>query len=246
MTLTTNASLTLLLFLAALLYASVGHAGASGYLAAMALFGLAPEVMKPTALVLNILVASIATLKFYRAKCFSWPIFWPLALTSVPFSFIGGTLSLPGGVYKPIVGVVLLYAAVRMWLMKPTEGPTAIKPMPLWAALSTGAVIGLLSGLTGVGGGIFLSPLLLFLSWADTRQTSGVSAAFILVNSVAGLLGHLSSLTLLPDAIPIWTIAAGVGGWIGAEYGSRRFGNPTIRRLLAAVLVIAGLKMMFI
>jgi hypothetical protein len=235
-----------LLFLAALLYASVGHAGASGYLAAMALFGLAPEVMKPTALVLNILVASIATLKFYRAKCFSWPIFWPLALTSVPFSFIGGTLSLPGGVYKPIVGVVLLYAAVRMWLMKPTEGPTAIKPMPLWAALSTGAVIGLLSGLTGVGGGIFLSPLLLFLSWADTRQTSGVSAAFILVNSVAGLLGHLSSLTLLPDAIPIWTIAAGVGGWIGAEYGSRRFGNPTIRRLLAAVLVIAGLKMMFI
>jgi hypothetical protein len=228
-----------------MLYASVGHAGASGYLAAMALFSIAPDVMKPTALALNILVATIATIKFYRANCFSWPVFWPFALASVPFSFIGGALSLPSSIYKPIVGMVLLYVAYRLFVAKPISTPTEAKPIPLWAALIAGAGIGLLSGLTGVGGGIFLSPLLLFMGWAETKQTSGVSAAFILVNSIAGLLGHSSGVTSLPNVIPFWAIAAVVGGWIGAEYGSKRIGNTTIRRLLAVVLVIAGLKMTF-
>ena len=236
-------SLTILIMAAALLYASVGHAGASGYLAAMALFGIAPAVMKPTALALNILVAAIATVKFYRAGCFSWSIFWPFALTSVPFAFIGGNLSLPGSIYKPIVGAVLLYASYRLFRASQTAIPTTTKPVPFGLALIAGGGIGLLSGLTGVGGGIFLSPLLLFMGWAETRQTSGVAAAFILVNSIAGLLGHLSSVATLPSATPIWAVAAVIGGWVGAEYGSRRLGNVHIRRLLSVVLVIAGVKM---
>lgn len=210
----------------------------------MALLGVSPEVMRPTALTLNILVALIATIKFYRAGCFSWPIFWPSALTSIPFAFIGGALKLPTSAYKVIVGLVLVYAAYR--LFRAARGATtAIKPPPLWAALILGAGIGLLSGLTGVGGGIFLSPLLLMMGWAEIRQTSGIAAAFILVNSIAGLLGQFSSLAAVPSAIPIWAAAVLVGGWAGAEYGSRRLSTVTLRRLLAVVLVIAGLKLIF-
>jgi uncharacterized protein len=238
-------SITILIFAAALLYSSVGHAGASGYLAVMALFSLAPGVMKPTALVLNILVATIATIKYYRADCFSWSIFWPFAAASIPFSFAGGFISLPGYVYKPIVGLILLYAAFRLFRVNSTNPIGGLKSIPLWSALIFGASIGILSGLTGTGGGIFLSPLLLFMGWAEIRQTSGVSSAFILVNSIAGLLGHLSSIATLPAALPIWSIAAMIGGYAGAEYGSKRLGNITLRRLLALVLVIAGLKMMF-
>ena len=235
-----------LIFAAAVLYSSVGHAGASGYLAAMALFGVAPAVMKPAALSLNILVAAITSWKFYRAGCFSWRIFWPFALASVPCAFIGGALSLPTTVYKPIVGVVLLYAAV--WLFRNARSTTLAltKPLPVVPALALGVGIGLLSGLTGVGGGIFLSPLLLFMEWADTRQASGVSAVFILVNSIAGLGGHLSSLSSLPRSIAVWAAAAIVGGWIGAEWGSRRLAGTSLRRLLAVVLVVAGLKLMFV
>jgi len=234
--------LTVLILAAAMLYSSVGHAGASAYLAAMALFNVAPDVMKPTALALNIVVATIATIKFYQADCFSWPVFWPFALTSIPFSFIGGALVLPGSLYKPVVGAVLLYAAYWLLVAKPAA-VADVRSIPLWAALAAGAVIGLLSGLTGVGGGIFLSPLLLFMGWAKTKQTSGVSAAFILVNSIAGLLGHSSSVASLPGVIPVWAMAAVLGGWMGAEFGSKRIGNTTVRRLLAIVLVIAGLKM---
>lgn len=238
-------SLTLLIFVAAALYASVGHAGASGYLAAMALFGLAPEVMRPTALVLNVVVAAVATVKFYRAGYFAWPVFWPFALTSVPLAFVGGLLVLPGPLYKPLVALILLYAAYRLLAVKPEASAPATKPIPLWAGLATGAGIGLLSGLTGVGGGIFLSPLLLFMRWAELRSASGVAAAFILVNSIAGLLGQLASLTALPSASPLWALAAAAGGWIGADYGSRQLSNPWIPRVLAIVLVIAGLKMAF-
>jgi hypothetical protein len=241
----TIASLTVLILVAALLYSSVGHAGASGYLAAMALLGIAPDVMKPTALVLNILVATIATIKFYRAGCFSWSIFLPFAITSIPLSFIGGSISLPSYLYKPIVGLILLYAAYRLFRVNSAHGAIEIKSIPLWSALLSGAGIGLLSGLTGTGGGIFLSPLLLFMGWAETRQTSGVSAAFILANSIAGLFGNLASTAYLPSSIPVWAGAAIIGGFVGAEYGSKRLGNVTLRRLLAVVLVIAGLKMIF-
>lgn len=236
--------LALLIFIAGLLYSSVGHAGASGYLAAMALFGLAPQVMKPTALVLNILVASIAAVQFYRAGRFSWNIFLPFAVTSIPFAFVGGALSLPGSLYKQVVGLVLLFAAYRFFRYRQAAIEDAVRQLSLPAALLSGAGIGLLSGAVGVGGGIFLSPLLLFMGWAGTKQTAGVSAAFILVNSIAGIAGYLASVRFLPDDIEILAFAAVLGGAIGSYMGSRRFANPTLYSLLAVALVIAGLKFM--
>ena len=238
------AALTGLIFVAALLYSSVGHAGASGYLAAMALFGLAPAVMKPGALALNILVALIATGKFASAGRFSWAVFWPFAVLSVPCAFLGGLVQLPTTIYKPIVGGVLLFAAVRLFLHEREIESLQVKLPRLPVMLATGAVIGFLSGLTGVGGGIFLSPLLLLLGWAETRQTAGVSAAFILVNSVAGMTGLLIKGTSFPPGILYWAAAAVAGGWIGSHLGSRRFGGATLRRLLAVVLIVAGLKLL--
>jgi uncharacterized membrane protein YfcA len=239
--------LAVLILAAAILYSSVGHAGASGYLAAMALVGVAPDVMKPTALALNILVATIATARYSRAGYFSWAGLWPFAIGSIPLAFVGGAITLPGYLYKPAVGLVLFYAAYR--LFRSTVGGTQEAPdkgisVPTLPAVAWGGGIGLLSGLTGTGGGIFLSPLLLFTGWAGTRPTSGTSAAFILVNSVAGLAGSYSSVQNLPDALPVWAVAAGVGGLIGSELGSRKLQNDGIRRALAAVLVIAGLKLM--
>jgi hypothetical protein len=179
MTTAESSTLAVLIFLAALLYSSVGHAGASGYLAVMALFGVAPAVMKPAALVLNILVAAIAAYKFSRAGLFSWPLFWPFAVTSVPFAFVGGAITLPGSAYKILVGLLLVYAAARLLALY--EGRAAVGRRPtLGAALLLGAGIGLVSGLIGVGGGIFLSPLLLFVGWAEPRMTVGISAVFIL------------------------------------------------------------------
>ena len=236
--------LTLLIFTAALLYASVGHGGASGYLAAMALFDLAPEVMKPTALVLNLFVAGVGTIRYTRAGCFSWSIFWPFAALSIPCAFLGGMWKLPVSVYKIILGLVLLFAAWRLAVRQSAHVPSTQKSIVLPAALALGAAIGLLSGLTGVGGGIFLSPLLLLLGWADVRKTAGVSAAFILVNSAAGLLGHWKSVKSLPGEILWWAPAALLGGLAGAELGSRRLTPLTMRRMLAAVLVVAGLKML--
>jgi len=227
---------------AAVLYASVGHAGASGYLAAMAFVGMPTPMMRPTALVLNILVASIATIRFSRAGFFSWRLFWPFALGSVPLAYIGGVITLPGHWYRTLVGLVLWVAAVRLWLdirMAATHAP------PMVTAILCGAGIGFLAGLTGTGGGIFLSPLLLFMGWAHIRETGGVSAAFILVNSLAGLAGNPASLSHLPPQLPLWACAAVVGGLIGAELGSRRIGTPTFRRLLGLVLLVAGAKLIF-
>ena len=235
--------IAILFFAAAALYASVGHAGASAYLAVMGLYSFAPSVMKPTALALNILVALVATLKFYRAGLFSWRLFWPFAVVSVPAAFIGGATTLPADWYKVVVGIVLLYAAVWMFLSSLTPLKVAPHSPPLWAALVAGLAIGFLSGLTGVGGGIFLSPLILYLGWAETRATSGIAAPFILVNSIAGLLGHFSSVAQVPPNIPIWGVAVVLGGWIGASYGSRRAPPPVLRRLLALVLIVASVKL---
>jgi uncharacterized membrane protein YfcA len=210
----------------------------------MALFNVAPAVMKPTALVLNLVVAGLGTFRYARAGCFSWNIFWPFAALSVPFAFLGGSWTLPARAYKIILGLVLLFAAWRLAMRQSAHAPPTQKPIILPAALGIGAAIGLLSGLTGVGGGIFLSPLLLLLGWADVRKTAGVSAAFILVNSAAGLLGHLESIKSLPHEILWWAPAALIGGLIGSELGSRRLTPLTMRRMLAAVLVVAGLKML--
>jgi uncharacterized membrane protein YfcA len=235
--------LTVLLFFAAVLYSSVGHAGASGYLAVMSLFGIAPEVMKPTALVLNIAVASLATYKFYRAGFFQWRLFWPFAVCSVPLAYLGGSFDLSAIYYKPLLGTVLLLAAGRLLLGKQDYSVDGARIVPIPMALGLGGMIGFLSGLTGVGGGIFLSPLLLFSGWASIRQASGVTAAFILVNSIAGLLGNIASVSRVPIDAVWWLLAAVGGGWIGAELGARRLKIPYIKSLLGVVLVIAGLKM---
>ncbi|MDB4881171.1 MAG: putative permease [Gemmatimonadetes bacterium] len=238
-----TALLAVLIFAAALLYSTVGHAGASGYLAAMALLGIAPAVMRPTALTLNVFVAIIASVKFIRAGCFSWPLFWPFALTSIPAAYLGGRIVLPSDLYRVAVGLVLLYAAVRLFRTagQPPRAVTGPPARPI--ALLLGAAIGLLSGLTGVGGGIFISPLLLFMGWAEMRQASGVAALFILVNSAAALLGNPASLGQLPAGLAVWLPAALVGGWLGAEHGSRRLATPVLRKWLAVVLVVAGVKL---
>ena len=235
--------IAILFFAGAALYASVGHAGASAYLAVMGLYNFTPAAMKPTALALNVLVAAVATFKFYRAGLFSWKLFWPFAVVSVPAAFIGGATTLPARWYKVVVGIVLLYAAI--WMIRSSLKPLNVTahPPPLWAAIVAGLMIGFLSGVTGVGGGIFLSPLLLYMGWAETRATSGVAAPFILVNSIAGLLGHFSSVAELPPSIPMWGVAVVLGGWLGASYGSKRAPAPVLRQLLALVLVVASVKL---
>lgn len=235
----------LLIGVSAVLYSSVGHGGGSGYLAVMALFSLSAEVMRPTALVLNIAVASIGLVAFYRRGAFSWRVLWPFAVTAVPMAFVGGLLHVPGVVYKPLLGAVLIYSAGYLFWPKaePADDP-GLRP-PVAPALLIGAFIGLLSGITGIGGGIFLSPLLLFRRWADTRTTAGVSAGFILLNSVSGLAGQLQLLEALPlDAIAVWVPLAVVGGFLGSRYGSRHLRNRTIQRLLGVVLLVAAAKML--
>jgi uncharacterized protein len=192
-----------LIFFAAMLYSSVGHGGASGYIAAMALFGIAPSVMRPTALVLNVLVASLGTYRLHRAGLVNWTALGRLSAASVPMAFIGGTVHLPGDWYRRLVGIVLLAAAVRLFTDPREMQPAHRAVTPPWAAaLMTGGGIGLLSGLTGVGGGIFLSPFLVVFGWAGARQTSGITAPFILVNSVAGLAGNILSMRALPAELP--------------------------------------------
>jgi len=242
------ALLSLGMLVAAFVYASVGHGGASAYLAVMALAGVAPQEMRPTALLLNVVVSAVATFKFYRAGHFRWRLFWPFALVSIPAAYAGGAITLPGHWYKAIVGVILVYAAWQLWRSaRAGEEMRDVRLPPLALAMVIGGGLGLLSGLTGVGGGIFLSPLLLILGWAGTKQTSAVAAPFILVNSVAGLAGAFMARSIsLPAQVWILVGAVLVGGWLGAEYGSRRFTNPLIRRMLAVVLAVAGAKMIMV
>jgi uncharacterized membrane protein YfcA len=233
---------------AAFLYSAVGHGGASAYIAAMALAGIAPAEMRPVALQLNVLVSALATYKFWRAGHFRWSLFWPFAVTSIPAAYLGGAITLPGNAYKILVGLVLLYAGWQLWWSaRAGEELRALRRLHIGLAMAIGAALGVLSGLTGVGGGIFLSPLLLLAGWAATKQTSAVAAPFILVNSLAGLAAGLAKNPVPPPDYAWWLMAAVlVGGWAGAEYGSRRFANPLIRQVLAVVLAIAGGKMVLV
>ena len=233
-----------LIFLAALLFSSVGHGGASAYLATFALVSMTPASMRPAALCLNVLVASIALYKFYKVGAFNWQLFWPIALTSVPAAFIGGQMTLPNPIYKILVGLCLIYAAYTIFVQANRVEDVQVKPVTKTVQMALGVALGFLAGLTGVGGGIFLSPILLFFSWAKTKVISGVAAAFILVNSISGLLGFLSKSPNLPAGLAFWALAAVAGGLIGAEYGSKKLANPTIRKLLALVLLFAGSKML--
>lgn len=232
------------LFVVAVLYSSVGHGGASGYLAVMALLAVAPEVTRPTALVLNLFVASIGTVQFYRAGYFSWRIFLPFAVASVPMAFIGGMIHLPTNVYKIVLGAVLIVAAVRLAIY--LKNDDKVKDPPIVACLLIGAVIGLLSGMVGVGGGIFLTPILLLMRWAETRVAAGVSVLFILVNSAAGLAGNYAQVANLPSNVWVWVAAAVAGGLVGSTLGSRKFDSITLRRVLALVLLFAGMKLVLV
>lgn len=234
-------------FAGALLYASVGHGGASAYLAIMALAGLAPAEMRPIALMLNVVVATIGTYKYVRAGCFDARLLAWFAVFSLPLAYVGGSLSLPDAWFKPVVGVVLLFAAWRMLSPAMVVNDTQARRAPFAGIAISGSAMGFLSGLTGVGGGIFLSPLVLLLGWASTRVTSGVAAAFILLNSLAGLAGFFTHGSLPQSAaLPWWALAVAAGGWVGAEIGSRRIAPSWIRKLLALVLAIAGSKLALI
>jgi hypothetical protein len=237
--------LAALFFAAAVLYGMVGHAGASAYLAAMAFVGLSTEVMKPTALVLNILVAILVTARFARAGFVRPMAIVPFLVGSVPMAFVGGAVHLPGEIYRPLVGVVLIIAAGRFGLVRGQleEFP----PRAPWhLALVAGALLGLLAGLTGTGGGIFLTPLLIAAGWAGTRFAAGASAVFILANSVSGLAGAIGSAATLPVYLALWLPTVAVGGLVGSELGSRRLPAAGVRRALAVVLFIAGLKLIFV
>lgn len=235
--------LCLAIAIVAFLYSSVGHAGASGYIAVMTLFGLTAAVIKPASLVLNILVASLTAWQFWRVGHFSWKLFWPFAVLSVPLAFVGGYINLPTHVFKILVGVVLLYSAVRF--LTETKSDQETQEPSKAVAISTGAGLGLLSGLTGTGGGIFLTPILIFMRWAKTKTASAVSALFILVNSISGLLGNISGTKQLPlFALPL-AAAAVSGGAVGSYLGSRQFSPDFLKKLLAIVLGIAGFKLIF-
>jgi uncharacterized protein len=242
-----DVSYPILLFIAvgliAFLYSTVGHAGASGYIAVMTLWGIAPATIRPTALVLNILVASIGAFQFWRAGHFTWRLFWPFALLSVPAAYLGGYLQPSASVLRILIGLVLLFSAVRLIFRRGDPIKTVAPSQPM--AISVGAGLGLLSGLTGTGGGIFLTPLLLFCRWAYIRQAAAVSALFILVNSIAGLIGYFTAVHSIPSLGVILAAAAIIGGIVGSHLGSRRFAVRAISLFLATVLLIAGTKLIF-
>lgn len=235
--------LAIAFFLVALFFASAGHAGASGYLAVMSLAGVAPETLRPTALVINVLIAAVATWRYQGAGCLSWRLLLPFVVTSIPCAFLGGMLTLPSQVFHWTVGVVLLYAAWRIAARRLSGLSPSPRPPSAGVALACGGAIGLLSGLIGAGGGIFLSPLLLMAGWADARQTAGTSAAFILVNSIAALSAQAPHLPSLSPAVFGWATAALLGGALGAELGSRMLAPRLIQTALSVILLIAGVKM---
>ncbi len=230
------------MFLGAVLYTSVGHAGASAYIALMALFGVAPAVMRPSALALNILVASFTSFRYLRTGLFRWRTLWPFLIGALPFAVVGGAVQLPGQFYRPLVGVILLIAGIRFLWPKDLTTNQAPRDPPIIAGIAFGALIGLLSGLTGTGGGIFLSPILLFAGWSDTRIASGVAAVFILGNSIAGLLGNIAIVKSLPGDLPVYATAVMLGAIVGTTFGIN-FAVTTILKALGVVLMIAGCKL---
>lgn len=238
--------LAALFFAAAALYASVGHAGASAYLAAMALVGMTPAEMRPTALVLNLFVAGIVVLRFARAGHLPWRSLLPLVVGSVPAAFIGGSIDLPGEIYRPLVALVLLMGAWRLATAGASDDESHRRGVPVAAGIVAGAAIGLLAGLTGTGGGIFLTPLLVLAAWTGTREAAGLSGAFIGLNSIAGLAGLATGGFDLPSALPLWAAAVVAGGLIGSWLGAMRFSIVSLRRALALVLVLAAAKLVFL
>jgi uncharacterized membrane protein YfcA len=237
-----------LFFIVALLYSSVGHAGATGYLAIMALLSFPVDSIKGTSLVLNILVSAIGTYRFLKAGFFDKKVFLTFAVTSIPIAFVGGAMQLDPKLFKLLAGIFLMLSAVLLigknYLVKPsTDEP---KDIPLVPGLGIGAAIGFLSGLIGVGGGVFLSPIMILMNWTTVKKASGVAALFILCNSVTGLIGHLSKLQKVDVNIGYWAVAVIIGGLIGSYLGTSKFSNKVILAILALVLLTAGFKFVFV
>ena len=233
-----------LLFVVAFLYASVGHGGASGYLALMALFSVAPAVMKPTALLLNLFVSLIAFLQFYRGNFFRWRIFWPFALASIPLAYVGGLILVDANIYKKVLGLLLLLPVIRFLFFSQTKVEEK-KQSNIGLSLFLGATIGFLSGLIGIGGGILLSPMLLLLKWTDQKETAAISAIFIFVNSLSGLAGQLTKGIQFTSDMYSYVIVAFIGGLCGAYFGALKFRQPILKNVLATVLLLAAYKLLF-
>jgi uncharacterized membrane protein YfcA len=233
-----------LLFIVAFLYASVGHGGASGYLALMVIFSFAPSVMKPTALLLNLFVSAISFYQFYRGKHFLWKIFLPFAIASIPLAFLGGTIHIDPSVYKKILGVLLLVPITR-FIFFPNIPVSEIKPSNTYISLLIGGIIGFLSGLIGFGGGIILSPILLLLKWTNQKQTAAISALFIFVNSLSGLAGQLSKGIQFSSGMYLYVGIAVAGGCFGAYLGALKFNQTILKYMLAIVLIMAAVKLIF-
>lgn len=233
-----------ILFIVAFLYASVGHGGASGYLALMALYGVAPQEMKPTALFLNLFVSLTSFIQYYRGNHFKKDIFIPIALASVPFAFLGGMLSIDDHIYKKILGILLLLPIIRFFFFKNVPDDRLVQPIK-WISVLLGAIIGLLSGMIGIGGGIILSPILILLLWTNQKQTAAISAAFIFVNSLAGLGGMLTQGISLTSNMILYIVVAFTGGLLGAYLGSKKFNQEVLKYVLATVLLLATYKLLF-
>lgn len=235
-----------ILFVVACLYAAVGHGGASGYLALMALFSVEPSEMKLSALTLNVFVSGFAFYHYYRAGHFRFKLFLPFALSSIPMAFVGAGLVVDPDLYKNILGFCLIFAVVRMLSMGNTAWKTRVKRLSWPLAVFVGGVLGFVSGMIGIGGGIILSPVLLLFHWADMKETAAVSALFILTNSCAGILGvWMNGGTLSPQIIH-WIFVAVIGGCIGAYLGSRQIKTRALGNLLAGVLLLASLKLLIL
>jgi uncharacterized protein len=230
------------LFLVSILYSCVGQAGASGYIAAMALFGLPPGTIKPTALVLNVLVSALVAFRFFRAGHLDWRTFWPIAIASAPAALLGGYLTLSPLFFNRLLGTLLVLAAPPLFFRKDFAETATHPPGPIAASLA-GSGIGLVSGLTGVGGGVLITPVLLYCSWATGKRAAAISAVFILLNSIAALTGHFSATHNLPPGLPLFALSALAGGAIGSHMGSVHLSNVAIYRILGAILLLAGQKL---
>ena len=234
--------LIFLIVIIAFLYASVGHGGASGYLALMAIAGISPAIMKPSALLLNIFVSAISFIQFYRHGYFKWNLLWPFIILSIPLAFLGAQIKLDVHIYKIILAICLLIATMRL-LGLFGKGSSDTRPLNIPLAIFIGAILGFISGMIGIGGGILLSPVILLMRWADMKQTAVISAAFIFLNSVSGLSGAFSTHIEFPPSIYLWTMAAVAGGLGGAYLGSSKFNTVTLRYILSAVLLFASTKL---
>lgn len=233
----------ILLFLVAFLYASVGHGGASGYLALMAIFSIAPDVMKPTALLLNLFVSLTSFIQFYRGGNFKWNVFWPFVLLAAPMAYFGGRIEVDAYVYKKILGLLLLIPVVRFFFFGNIKVDNP-RPVNNWAAVAIGGGIGFLSGLIGIGGGIILSPVLLMLKWANMKQAAAVSALFIFVNSLTGLRGQMEKGIHFTTDMYLYVVVAFIGGLAGAYYGAVKFNQKILKNVLALVLLVAVYKLL--